>query len=184
MVKLLGISGSLRAGSFNTALLRAAQQVAVGHITVEIATLHGIPLYDGDLEAASGIPAAVEALKAKVIASDGVIISTPEYNSGIPGVMKNGFDWLSRPQTDIAKVFGGRPVAIMGATPSGFSTLLAQNAWLPTLRHLGANLWTGGRVVVPHAHTLMKDGEFTDEAIRKQVAVFVQGFATYTQTRK
>ena len=183
-VKLLGISGSLRAGSFNTALLRAAQQLAGDDVKLELATLHGIPLYDGDLEAASGIPAAVEALKAKVIASDGVIISTPEYNSGIPGVMKNAFDWMSRPYTDIAKVFGGRPVAIMGATPSGFATLLAQTSWLATLRHLGANVWNAERVLVSHAHTLMKDGEFTDEATRKQVASFVQGFATYTQTRK
>ena len=76
-------------------------------------------------------------------------------------------------------MFGSRPGAIMGATPSGFATLLAQTAWLATLRHLGADVWNGSRVLVSHAHTLMQDGEFTDEATRKQVAAFVKGFAEY-----
>ena len=97
MTRILGISGSLRAGSFNTALLRAAQQVAGDGIAFDAVTLHGIPLYDGDAEARDGLPAAVTTLKDRIIASDGVLLVTPEYNNGIPGVFKNAIDWLSRP---------------------------------------------------------------------------------------
>jgi len=136
VTRLLGISGSLRKGSFNTALLRAAQQVAEPDVQVEIATLHEIPLYDGDVEASSGIPGAVKALKEMVIASDGVLLATPEYNGGIPGVMKNAIDWLSRPGTDIPKVFRGRPFALLGATPGGFGTVL------PTSGTTGASVAT------------------------------------------
>ena len=180
MTQLLGISGSLRAGSFNTALLRAAQQLAGDDVQIEITTLQGIPLYDADLEAASGIPEAVQALKARVIASDGVLLATPEYNSGMPGVVKNAIDWLSRPPADIGKVFGGRPLALLGASPSGFGTVLAQTAWLPTLKHLGVNLWSGGRVLVSRANTLMDaNGSLADEATRKNLAEFVRGFAAF-----
>ena len=87
MTRILGISGSLRAGSFNTALLRAAQQVAGDGIDLEIATLHGIPLYDADAEARDGEPDAVAALKRKLIAADGVLLATPEYNNGVPGCL-------------------------------------------------------------------------------------------------
>jgi chromate reductase, NAD(P)H dehydrogenase (quinone) len=180
VTRLLGISGSLRAGSWNTTLLRAAQQVAGTDVQVEIATLHGIPLYDGDLEAAAGIPAAVKELKQRIIDSDGVLLATPEYNGGIPGVMKNGIDWLSRPGTDIPRVFRGRPFALLGATPGGFGTVLAQNAWLPILKQLGVQLWSGGRIVMSHAPGQMDaGGAITDEAARKQVTDFVQGFAAF-----
>jgi NAD(P)H-dependent FMN reductase len=178
MVNLLGISGSLRKGSFNTALLRAAQRVAGSGIAIEIATLDGVPLYNGDEETATGIPAAVQALKARVIAADGVLIATPEYNSGVPGVLKNGLDWLSRPHTDIAKVFGGRPLAVFGATPSGYGTALSQNAWLSSFKHLGVDLFSGGRVTVSKVHELLDDkGEISDTVTLKHVADFVQGFA-------
>lgn len=180
---LLGISGSLRRQSFNTALLRAAQALAVPDIQLEIATLHDIPLYDGDLEEAAGIPPAVQALKARILACDGLLLATPEYNNGIPGVFKNAIDWLSRPPADIARVFGNRPVAVMGASPGGFGTLLAQNAWLPVLRTLGARQWAGGRLMVSRAQGLFDaQGELTDEATRKQLRDFVQGFARFAAT--
>jgi NAD(P)H-dependent FMN reductase len=178
MVRLLGISGSLRKGSFNTALLRAAQRVAGPGIAIEIATLDGVPLYNQDDETAAGIPPAVQALKARVMAADGVLVATPEYNSGVPGVLKNGLDWLSRPHTDIPKVFGGRPLAVFGATPSGYGTALSQNAWLSTFKHLGVDLFAGGRVTVSKVHELLDDkGEISDAATLKVVAEFVQGFA-------
>ena len=182
---LLGISGSLRAGSFNTALLRAAQRGAGPGVSLDIATLHGIPLYDGDLEASSGIPAAVAALKARVAASDGVLIATPEYNNSMPGVLKNAIDWLSRPAADIGSVFGGRPFAIIGASPGGFGTVLAQNAWLATMKALGVNLWSGGRVTVARVSTLLDaNGEISDAATLQQVATFVQGFAAYAAAHR
>jgi len=180
MVRLLGISGSLRAGSFNTAVLRAAVELAGEGVTLEAATLHGIPLYDGDLELGEGLPAAVVALKEKVIASDGVLLVTPEYNNGVPGVFKNAIDWLSRPSSDIARVFGERPFAVIGASPGNFGTLLSQTAWLPILRTLGTRQWAGGRLLVSRASQLIDEqGQLADAATRKRLAEFVQGFARF-----
>ncbi len=181
MTRILGISGSLRTGSFNTSLLRAAQAVAGDGIQFDTATLHGIPLYDADLEARDGIPDAVQALKARIIASDGVLLVTPEYNNGIPGVFKNGIDWLSRPNTDIGAVFGGRPFALIGASPGGFGTILSQNHWLPVLKTLGVQLWSGSRLMVSRAgQAFDAEGELVDDGVRKQLAGFVQGFAAFT----
>jgi len=107
MTKVLGISGSLRRGSYNTALLRAATGLMPQEATLEVASIRGVPLYDGDVEA-QGIPASVSQLKEAVVAADGVLLVTPEYNNSIPGVFKNVIDWLSRPPADARRVFGGR----------------------------------------------------------------------------
>jgi NAD(P)H-dependent FMN reductase len=180
MVKLLGISGSLRKGSFNTSLLRAAAGLIGEGVSLEAATIHGIPLYDADLEAAEGIPAAVQALKAQVLACDGLLLATPEYNNGIPGVFKNAIDWLSRPDSEIAQVFGGRPVAVIGASPGGFGTILAQSAWLPVLRTLRTRPWHGGRLMVSRAGKAFDEhGALVDEAVRKQLAEFLAGFTRF-----
>ena len=105
---------------------------------------------------------------------------TPEYNNGIPGVFKNAIDWLSRPPADIKKVFGDRAVALIGASPGGFGTILAQEAWLPVLRTLGTRPWFGGRLMASRAHTLFgADGVLTDDALRKQLTEFVRGFAAF-----
>ena len=177
MARILGISGSLRAGSFNTALLRAGQQLAVPGVELELATLHGIPLYDGDLEAREGLPPAVQALKARVLASDALLLATPEYNSGIPGVFKNAIDWLSRPAAEIPAVFGGRPVALVGASAGGFGTILAQDAWLPVLRTLGSRFWAGGRLLVSRAgQAFDADGRLVDERTRAQLAQFLAAY--------
>ena len=182
MIKLLGISGSLRAQSFNTALLRAAQALAGDGYTLDAATLHGIPLYDGDAEQRDGLPVAVVELKERIVASDGVLLVTPEYNNGIPGVFKNAIDWLSRPSSDIARVFGDRPFAVIGASPGGFGTILAQNGWLPVLKTLGTRQWSGGRLQVSRAGKVFDEhGELVDEAVRKQLGGFLQGFADYTR---
>ena len=182
MTRILGISGSLRAGSFNTALLRAAQQVAGDGIDLEIATLHGIPLYDADAEARDGEPDAVAALKRKLIAADGVLLATPEYNNGVPGVFKNGIDWLSRTPSDL---FAGRPVALIGASPGGFGTILSQNHWLPVLQTLGTDLWSGGRMMVSRVNTLMDDqGRLADPATLEMLEKFVAGFARFVAARE
>ena len=185
MARLLGISGSLRKGSYNTALLRAARERLATGSTLELATLHGIPLYDGDVEAESGLPDSVQALKEQVVASDGVLIATPEYNNGIPGVLKNAIDWLSRPPDDIPRVFHGRPFALLGASPGGLGTILAQNAWLPVLRTLRADFWSKGRLMVSRAGKVFDGaGSLQDEAIAEQLAKFVSGFAAYCEGRK
>ena len=185
MTRILGISGSLRAGSFNTALLRAAQQVAGDGIAFDAVTLHGIPLYDGDAEARDGLPTAVTTLKDRIIASDGVLLVSPEYNNGIPGVFKNASDWLSRPAADIARVFGDKPFALVGASPGGFGTILSQNHWLPVLKTLGVQLWAGNRLMVSRAGSAFDaDGELVDAKLREQLAGFVQGFATFAAARR
>lgn len=185
MTRLLGISGSLRKGSFNSALLRAARESAPAGTEFEIATLHGIPLYDGDLEGAAGLPEAVVALKDAVVASDGVLLATPEYNNGIPGVFKNAIDWLSRPPADIGRVFRGRPFALLGASPGGFGTILAQAAWLPVLRTLGVDLWQPGRLMVSRASNAFDhEGRLQDPAVSEQVTKFVAAFSEYCGGRR
>lgn len=180
MTKLLGISGSLRKASYNTALLRAAQSLVPPDVELELVTLHGIPLYDGDLEQAEGIPEAVTALKRKVLACDGLLIATPEYNNGMPGVLKNALDWLSRPPKETAAVFGDRAVALLGATPGGMGTVSAQTAWLPVLKALGVRTWSGGRLLASRAGQLFDDqGALSDETMCKQLQVFVAGFAAF-----
>jgi chromate reductase, NAD(P)H dehydrogenase (quinone) len=138
MTKLLGISGSLRRGSHNSALLRVATRLMPPGATLEVAGIRGIPLYDYDIEV-QGLPATVTQLKDAIVAADGVLLVTPEYNNSIPGVFKNAIDWLSRPSSDIKRVFGGRPFALIGASPGGWGTILSQAAWLPVLRTLGSS---------------------------------------------
>jgi chromate reductase, NAD(P)H dehydrogenase (quinone) len=182
--RILGISGSLRAGSYNTALLQAARGQLPAGVELEIATLHGIPLYDGDAEERDGIPATVQSLKERIVSSDGVLLATPEYNHGIPGVFKNAIDWLSRPPSDISRVFGERPFAVIGASQGGFGTMLAQSAWLPVLRQLGTRHWSGGRLMASRAQqAFSEEGQLTDDAMKRQLAKFVAGFAAFAVER-
>ncbi|MDB5825759.1 MAG: NADPH-dependent reductase [Herminiimonas sp.] len=184
MTTIVGISGSLRAGSYNAALLRTAAQVMPTGVSLEIMSIKGIPLYDGDLEAREGIPQAVVKLKDRIAASDGLLLVTPEYNNGIPGVFKNVIDWLSRPPPDIARVFGNLPTAVIGASPGGFGTILAQNAWLPVLRTLGTQPWNGGRLLVSRASSVFNEaGEMVDEKIKAQLQQFLLGFANFIQSQ-
>src|SRR5437762_9071300 len=111
MVTLIGLSGSLRRGSFNASLLRAAVELMPEGSVLSVGTIRGIPLYDADVEAADGVPGLVETLKNAIAAADGLLVATPEYNNSMPGVMKNAIDWLSRPPSDIRRVFGSKPVA-------------------------------------------------------------------------
>jgi NAD(P)H-dependent FMN reductase len=179
-VRLVGLSGSLRAGSFNTALLRAAQGLVPADVELVAGSIHGVPLYDGDLERDEGLPPAVVALKELIAGADGLMLFTPEYNNGIPGVFKNAIDWLSRPSSDIARIFGGRPVAVLGASPGGFGTILSQAAWLPVLHTLGADHWAGERLMVARAGSVFNEaGDLIDEATRRRLAALVAGFAEH-----
>jgi chromate reductase len=182
MTKIVGIAGSLRSGSFNAALLRAAAELMPGGAVLEIATIKGIPLYDGDVEKNEGIPHTVTALKNRIAAGDGLLLVTPEYNNAMPGVFKNAIDWLSRPPADIPKVFGNRPVAVVGASPGGFGTVLAQNAWLPVLRTLGTRPWFGAKLHVSRADGVFNDaGEIMDGKTKAQLQQFLQGFVEFVK---
>ena len=179
MTRILGLSGSLRRHSFNSGLLRAAAQAMPAGVVLDIGSIAEIPLYDGDVEAA-GIPAAVAALKERVAQADALLLVSPEYKNGIPGVFKNAIDWLSRPSSDIARLFGGKPVALIGASPGNFGTILSQAAWLPVLRTLGADHWAGGRLLVSHAGQIFDaEGNLIDEAIRDRLRIYLEGFAAY-----
>ncbi len=181
MRTIVGISGSLRRGSYNSALLRAAAQLAPQSVKVEIASIREIPLYDGDVEE-RGIPDAVTALKEQLAAADGILLVTPEYNHGVPGVLKNAIDWLSRPNKDIARVFGQKPVGIIGASGGIGGTALSQTAWLPTLRVLGTQAFFGGRVLVANAGKVFDaEGKLSDDALRGQLEKYMAAFAEFVE---
>lgn len=180
MVRIVGISGSLREGSFNAALLRAAAGLAPEGTVIDVRSIRGVPLYDGDAEKATGIPEAVATLKEAVAAADGLLLVTPEYNNAMPGVFKNAIDWMTRPPADIARVFGGRKVGLIGASPGGFGTILSQNSWLPVLRTLGCELWTGGRLMVSRAGSAFDaEGRLVSEDAEGQLRRYLAGFAAH-----
>ncbi len=176
MPKILGLSGSLRKGSFNAGLLRAARDLAPEGTEIQIGSILDVPLYNADEEAAHGLPPSVQRLQAQLQAADGLLLVTPEYNNGIPGVFKNAIDWMSRGPG--LAMFVGKPVALLGASPGGFGTLLAQNDWLPVLRTLKAELWSEGRMLVSSASGLFDEsGALTDDRTRAALRDFVAGFS-------
>ena len=181
MTRLVAISGSLRKASFNTALMRAAIAMAPDGVEIVEGSIRGIPLYDGDVEAESGVPAAATRLKDLVAEADGVMLFTPEYNNSIPGTFKNAIDWMTRPSSDIARVFGNKPFAITGASPGNFGTLLSQEAWLPVMRTLGTRPWFGQKLMVSKAGSVFADGVIVDEATEKKLRSFVEGFADFVR---
>ena len=175
MTRIMGISGSLRRESFNTSLLNAAAGLAPEGVEIDARTIHGVPLYDADVERA-GIPEAVAALRDGLEAADGLLLVTPEYNNGMPGVFKNAIDWMS--SGPAAALFKGKPVALIGASPGPFGTTQAQTNWLPVLRTLGMSPWFEGRLMVSRAREVFDDnGALTDARTREKLAEFVAGFA-------
>jgi chromate reductase, NAD(P)H dehydrogenase (quinone) len=154
-MRILGIAGSLRRGSYNHALLReAAERLPAGAELVEFDRLGEIPPYDADVEA-KGVPEPVEALRQAMLEADAVVVATPEYNHSIPGVLKNALDWASRPAGQSALT--GKPAAVVGASTGMFGAVWAQ---AETRKVLGA---LGGRVVerelpVAGAAELYRDG--------------------------
>src|SRR5262249_46278729 len=137
MPHVTAVSGSLRAKSYNALLLQSIAAALPADFTVQFASIRDIPMYDADLDGGSGPPAAVRLLKEQIAHADALLLATPEYNHSIPGTLKNAIDWASRPGIEIARVFGGRAVGIVGATTGAGGTILAQAAWLPVLRALG-----------------------------------------------
>jgi chromate reductase len=178
MSKVIGLSGSLRRASHNSALLRVAAEMAPAGCQLEIASIREIPLYDADVDA-QGQPAAVIALKEKIAAADGLLLATPEYNYSMPGVLKNTIDWLSRPAKDIPRVFGGRAAGLIGAGGVG-GTRLAQAAWLPVLRGLQLVPYFGKQVFVTGANKAFDaDGKLVDETARTALQEFMSGFGAF-----
>lgn len=179
MSSILGISGSLRKDSYNSALLQAAEHLYPEVITV--GSMKDIPLYNADVEA-EGIPVAVLNLKQQLADAAGLLLVSPEYNNSVPGVLKNTIDWLSRPSLDIRNVFRNKPVAIIGASPGGFGTILGQSAWLPVFRGLGARHYTGERLMISAAARVFGDeGTLQDESVRQRLEQFMLGFIEFCE---
>lgn len=180
MVKIVGISGSLRKASINTGLLQAAAENAPEDCKVINEPIKDIPLYNGDIEDKQGVPSSAASLKESIVSADGLLVVTPEYNNSIPGVLKNTIDWISRPPADRSKVFSNLPVGIMGATPGNSGTAFSQYAWLPVFRVLGAQVWSGKLLWIGNAlEKFGENGTLIDESTRKQVAEYMDGFVQF-----
>lgn len=180
MTELVGFAGSLRAGSYNRALLRTAAEVMPAGSRLTILPIDDVPLYNGDIERDEGIPAPVTALKDAIRTADGLVIATPEYNNSIPGVVKNVIDWTSRPPTDVPAVFHAKPVAVMGASPGRFGTVLSQAAWLPVLRTLRTRLWLAeGPFYVAAAGEHFDANGVADDETRERLRKYMAAFAAH-----
>jgi chromate reductase len=178
MTNLVGISGSLRKGSHNTMLLEAMKELLPEGVELTVRPIDDIPLYNGDLDVDGG-PDSVRALKADIDAADGLIIATPEYNYGVPGVLKNVIDWVSRPAFKSALV--GKPVAIVGAAPGIVGTARAQADLRNVLFGTLANVFPHPEVLVGQANQRFTDGKLTDAPTRTllqtYLAAYVKGHA-------
>lgn len=158
-LRLLGISGSLRKGSHNMAILRTLGEQMPPGVQLELLPLDGLPLYNADLEAE--LPAAVVAFKAAVSAADGLVLCTPEYNAGTSGVLKNALDWASRPGN--AAPLKGKPVLLMSSSP-GFTGGIRAHAQLrETLASTLSKVVVHPPVVIAGVHEKIKDGRLVDE---------------------
>jgi chromate reductase len=176
-VRVAGFAGSLREGSFNRSLLRAAVELAPERMSVEIVDIGEIPLYNADVEA-QGDPVPVAAFKRAIGAADGLLIATPEYNLGVPGVTKNAIDWASRPPRN--SVLDGKPVAVMGATPGMGGTARGQSQLRQAFVFTNSYAMPQPEVLVRRASELFDaDGRLTDEPTREHLVKFLNAFADW-----
>ena len=171
-MRILGISGSLRRDSHNRRLLLEAAQVFPADTEFELFNgLKAVPPYDDDDDRDDEVDAAVSELRDAIARADAVLIATPEYNSSVPGQLKNAIDWASRPRGAAALL--GKPVAVIGASTGSFGGVWAQAELKKILRTAGARL-VDGEVAVPRAHVrLEEDGRLLDDELRERLAVLL-----------
>ena len=178
-MKLLGISGSLRRGSLNSAVLRAAVELAPATVVVESFDLLPIPLYNGDVEAA-GLPAAVVAFREEIAAADALLIVTPEYNAGIPGVLKNAIDWASR---GADQPFDGKPIAIVTASPGRLGGARCQLQLRQCFVPLNGRVMVQPELMVAGANRLIDAaGRLIDEDTRARLHRVIEALVAWTRT--
>lgn len=181
-ISVLGLAGSLRSGSYNRALIRAALELSAPGLTVEPYPLDAVPLFNGDLEAV-GDPAAVTDLKNRIRAADAVLIATPEYQHGVPGVLKNALDWASRPSTDSA--LHHKIVGIMGASPGVGGTARAQSQLRQTLVFNDARIVGPPEVLVRNATEVFDDRlHLTDATTREFVSGLLDRIGTAVEEQR
>jgi len=177
-MNILGISGSLRKESFNTKLLRAAQELAPEGVVITRFDLAPIPLYNEDVFVA-GRPPEVVRFRDAILAADALLIATPEYNYSVPGVLKNAIDWASRPPRE--NPFAGKPAAIMGATPGLGGTMRSQSHLRQVLFAVDLRLVNRPEVAVRSASEKFDaNGTLTDDKTRTQVKTLVEALVAWT----
>jgi len=176
-MKVLGISGSLRKGSFNSGALRAAQSLVPEGMTIEIAEIGDIPLYNEDVRTA-GLPPSVERFRAKIAAADALLVVSPEYNFSVPGVLKNAIDWASRPPN---QPFNEKPVAIMGASGGPLGTARGQYHLRQVLYGLNAYVLNKPEVFIREAASKFDEaGNLTDETTKEFIGRLLASLAAWT----
>jgi chromate reductase, NAD(P)H dehydrogenase (quinone) len=177
-VRVLGISGSLRKGSFNTALLRAAITLAPASLQIEVASIGDIPLYNEDVRA-QGYPEPVAKLRERIAAADALLVVTPEYNYSIPGVLKNAIDWASRQPSS---PLNGKPLAIMGASGSLSGTMRAQYHLRQMAVFLDMHALNRPEIFVRNAASAFDaEGKLTDETTKKLIVQQLEALAAWTR---
>lgn len=175
--RVVGIAGSLRKGSLNKALLRAAIELAPARLSIAVTEIDDVPLYNGDVEAVA-TPQSVDLLRSAIAEAQGLLIVTPEYNHGVPGVLKNTIDWLSRPPR--GSVLNGKPVAILGASPGMTGTARAQTQLRQAFVFTNSYPMPQPEILVSRAREKFdEEGRLTDEVTRKFLAGFLEQFAQW-----
>jgi chromate reductase len=180
-VKVLGISGSLRSGSYNRQLLRAAEELLPAEVDFAVYDgLKDVPPFDED-DDFEPAPAAVTALRRAIGEADAVLIATPEYNSSVPGVLKNALDWVSRPIA--TNTLRNKPVAVVGASTGAFGAVWAQAELRKVLAAIGARV-VDGEVAVGHAPTrFAEDGRLEDEQLEEQLLETIDALLAEAEAR-
>jgi chromate reductase len=175
-LKILGICGSLRAGSYNMAALHAAQELAPAGMTIEIFDISEIPLYNEDVKA-KGFPPVVADLRARIKSADGLLLATPEYNYSTSGVLKNAIDWASRPPE---QPFDAKPIALMGASPGVLGTARAQHHLRQMFVFLNAHILNRPEVFIGAAQTKFDAaGKLTDQPTRDYIAAMLVSYKAW-----
>ena len=172
-VKIVGIAGSPRRGSFNVAAIEAARELAPAEVDIHRFDLADVPLYNEDVRA-QGFPVPVATLRQAIADADGVLIATPEYNYSMSGVLKNAIDWISRPPD---QPFDGKPIAIMGASPGRLGTARAQYHLRQSFVFLNGSVLNKPEVMIGEAMKVFADGKLQDETTREFVAGLVAALA-------
>lgn len=180
-VHILGLSGSARRLSFNTGLLHAAAELLPAATTLTIAEYTDLPFFNEDLEQAEGFPASVQRLRDQIAAADALLIATPEYNHSVPALLKNAIDWVSRPGPAGEQPFAGRPLAMMGASPSLFGTARAQLHLRQIASALDLLTLNKPELLVMRASQKFSDGRLTDAPTRARVGELVVALVAWTR---
>jgi chromate reductase len=178
-LKILAISGSLSKKSLNTQVLHALRGLAPDSAVIELAAIDSIPFFNADL---NEVPASVNALKQQIEASDGVLIATPEFNYGIPGVLKNAIDWVSRPA--YASVLAQKPIGILGASPGPVGTARAQGQLKQVLSGTASDLFPFPELTIGQASNKFgQEGQVEDERLRASLTRFITSYCEWLERR-